>query len=290
MRHATSRTAASLLVSMLSAAGLSAQTWQVIGTPSNDNAGAYWNSVSDDNATASAVCNVGAVLTNAPALSAATCSNQAPVFLPRAAGLTTADVYLGGIGGSQPGAFRFPGGTYRFIAQFGRIAGDPETRWGIITDAGVVLNSSQLTAGATTVTGPFAFWITVSRPLPVVGAMYSSAMRVGSGGIAGLATTSNQQFALFASATLATATSLSTDTFGTIVSTGGGWGSYFIGMEDNVNGGRGFDATIPGPLSDRDYNDVMIQVLIEPEPSTTALFAGGALLLAVLLRRRRTAR
>ena len=112
---------------------LSAQTWQTIGSPSNTSAAGYWNNRSDDNVGPAPVCNVGGILTNTPALAAADCIQQAPVYLPlNPAPLNTGNVFLGGTGGSNPGAFRFSAGTVN-IGLIGRVAGDPSTEWARLT-------------------------------------------------------------------------------------------------------------------------------------------------------------
>ena len=93
----------------LAALPLGAQSWQPIGTPNRLDTGPYWNQPSDDS-DGSTVCHIGGILTNTPAPPTG-CANQAPVFLPlNPAPLTTQNVFLGGVGGSNPGAFRFAAG------------------------------------------------------------------------------------------------------------------------------------------------------------------------------------
>lgn len=267
------------------AASAHAQTWQTISIPNNSNTGAYWNNVSDDNV-GSAVCNVGAILTNTPALSSGACVNQSPiVLLPITPPLlSTSNVFLGGGGGSNPGGFRFTGGTYNFSA-IGRVAGALTTSWGIITDAGVVFTAPALTASTVTVSGPFAVWITQALPPAGAGTVYSSAQTTGVGAIGGRATTTNQQFAVFTAARGVGSVGLSTDAFGTLVTVGGAE-TYFVGMEDNVNGGRGFGAGIAGTKSDRDYNDIIIRISSVPEPATIGTMIFGLLALAGVARKR----
>jgi hypothetical protein len=285
------RTSLALLTSILSVSPLAAQTWQSTNTPDNSNTGAYWNNSSQD-AVGGAVCNIGGILTNTPGLTPTSCNNQAPVYLPLSpAPLTTKNVFLGDMGGSNPGAFRFAAGTYNF-REIGRISGDLTTKWGIITDAGTVLNAGDLT-GDVTVGGPFAVWITQALPFTGYGTVHSSAMRTGTGAIGSNAVTVNQQFAVFSDLTdlISNPTDfLSMDAFGTLINPTGR-PTFFVGMEDNVNCGRGFDATcgmVPAnEASDRDYNDIIIAVQPVPEPATVGLMGFGLLALAGIAKRRK---
>ena len=94
-----------VLAAALAAMPLSAQTWQAIGVPSRAGVGPYWNQPSDDSR-GGEVCHIGAILTNVP-VPPTNCDNQAPRVLPLTpAPLTPANVFLGGLGGSNPGAFR----------------------------------------------------------------------------------------------------------------------------------------------------------------------------------------
>lgn len=268
---------------------LSAQTWQAIGAPNNSGAGAYWNNVSDDNVGA-AVCNSGAILTNTPALAAASCSNQGPVFLPlNPAPLTTGNVFLGGAGGTNPGAFRFAAGTYN-IRGLGRVAGDLSTSWGVILDNGTVFTAAQLNAGPVTLSGPFAIWITQALPAAGSGTIYTSTQSTGAVAIGARAASINQQFAVFTNGTgVGNLGAITTDAFGAIINSAGTGARYFVGMEDNVNGGRGFGVAAPGRISDRDYNDILIsiQATTVPEPATIGLMGFGLLALAGIAKRRK---
>jgi hypothetical protein len=269
---------------------LSAQTWQAIGTPNNSNAGAYWNNTSDDNVGSAVVCNAGGILTNTPALSASSCSNQGPVFLPlNPTPLTTGNVFLGGAAGTNPGAFRFAAGTYN-ISRLGRVAGDLSTSWGVILDNGTVFTAAQLAGGPVVLSGPFAIWITQSLPAAGAGTIYTSTQSTGAVAIGSRAATANQQFAVFTNGTgVGNLGAVTTDAFGAIINSTGEGARYFVGMEDNVNGGRGFGPGAGGRISDRDYNDILIsiQATTVPEPATLGLMGFGLLALAGIAKRRK---
>ena len=281
------------LATAAAAAPLSAQTWQTIGGPSNANSGAYWNNASNDNV-GSAVCNVGAILTNTPALTAGSCSSQGPVYLPlNPAPLTTGNLFLGKSDGSgaNPGAFRFAAGLYA-VNLIGRVAGNQSTNWGLIQDDGTVFTAAQLSGGAVRLTGPFAVWIEQALPNSGAGTIFTSAQSTGAVAIGARTASVNQQFTVFTTGTgIGALGSVTTDAFGAIINSTGVGARYFVGMEDNINCGRGFNQTcgnnVDGELSDRDYNDVLISIQAVPEPATVGLMGFGLLALAGVAKRRK---
>jgi hypothetical protein len=263
-------------------ARLEAQSWQPVGVPSNSNSGAYWNNTSDDNV-GSAVCNIGAILTNTPALTPASCSNQIPSgLLPLGPRLGTTGVFLGGAGGANPGGFGFAAGTY-IVQQLGRVEGI-SAPWGFVTSTGSVFTAATILAGGGVFSSgtPFAVWIAQSLPLSGAGTLYTSGQSTFSGG--SFTTNLNQQFAVFSNR----ASAIETGAFGSQLRVDGNT-EYYIGMEDNVCNGRGFSGCREGPTSDRDYNDVMLRMFVLPEPATS-LLVGPGLIALVAIRRRLRAR
>ena len=272
-----------VLVAAVASSPLSAQTWQAIGVPSNSNTGAYWNNQSFSTP-AGVVCNVGAILTNSP-VSTATCPNQNVTFLPlNPAPLTQQNLFLGGVGGSEPGAggFRFAAGQYN-ISLIGRTQSTPEA-WGVILDDGTVFSAAQLASGPVTLSRAFSIWTAVDRS----DSLFTSDRRTGGVAIGSRFGTLNQQFAVFTNGTgIGALGGLSTDAFGTIINSTGIGARYFVGIEDLVNGGRGFGPGNGGTLSDRDYQDVLISIQSVPEPATLGLLAFGLVAIAGVVKRRR---
>lgn len=274
----------------VSATTLVAQaTWQPIGTPTNTpGAGAaYWNNRSDDNV-GSAICNVGSVLSNTPStLTPTSCSNQSPsVFLPvLPTRLGASATFLGGPSGAAPtGGFLFGAGAYSWSA-LGRIAGLAGTQWGFIEfgPGGSVVVTNGTAAGSRTFANNFAVWIDAAIGSDGPGrTRYTSNLLVTNPALTlAPAATTNQQFAVF---TNGAGPAVTGGVIGFNVGT-----TFFVGMEDNSNGGRGFGAGNSAlAISDRDYNDIMIQLTAVPEPSTYVLMATGLAALAGLARRRRS--
>jgi hypothetical protein len=282
------RLSLALVAATVAASPLAAQTWQAVGTPGNNNGGSsYWNNTSDDNV-GSAICNVGSVLRNAPVqLAPGSCSNQNPgAFLPLLPTRLGANAtFLGGAGGAAPtGGFLFGAGTYQWNL-LGRIAGITGTQWGFIEfgPQNSVVVTAGSAAGSRTFANNFAVWIdaAIGNDGPGLN-RYTSNLLVANSTLTTVQATSNQQFAVFTNAANPMLT-------GNVINFQNG-NQFFVGMEDNSNGGFRFGPGSPSVrVSDRDYNDIMISLTATtvPEPSTYALMATGLVALAGFARRRR---
>ena len=282
------RLSLALVAAAVATSPLAAQTWQAVGTPGNNAGGSsYWNNISDDNV-GNAVCNVGSVLRNAPVqLAPGSCANQNPgAFLPvLPTRLTPNATFLGGAGGSAPtGGFLFGAGSYSWNL-LGRIAGITGNQWGFIEfgPGGAVVVTPGTAAGSRNFTNNFAIWIDAAIGSDGAGlTRYTSNLLVANPTLTTVQATTNQQFAVFTNGAGPSLT-------GNVINFQDGR-QFFVGMEDNSNGGFGFGAGQPSVrVSDRDYNDIMISLTATtvPEPSTYALMATGLVALAGFARRRR---
>ena len=81
---------------------------------------------------------------------------------------------------------------------------------------------------------------------------------------------------------------ISIDAFGVVINSTDPAARFFVGMENNVNGGRGFGTAAGVPISDRDYNDFTISVQSVPEPATLGLGVGLLALAGIAAKRRKS--
>jgi hypothetical protein len=247
----------------------SAQSWQSFGTPTNVGGVGipFWNRNSDDNVGA-AVCNVGAVLTNNPALTSGSCTNQDPAAILPYIATPVPTVYLSGLN-STATPFFFGAGLWK-VELIGRIAG-VSSAWSTYDAATNVQIPSANFAGD----GFFAsngFYLGINTSNPAGGNFFSNAMMA------------PQQFAVFGTSDAPAVT----DVGGVSrINWNNPGNTYYVGIEDNACPLGGQGCTAIG--ADYDYNDVMLKVTAVPEPGSIALMAVGMLGLAALSARRRRA-
>ena len=155
-------------------------------------------------------------------------------------------------------------------------------------DDGTVYTGLQLSAGAVTVSTPFAIWIRQVSPPSGSAGTFTSDRRTGTTAIDARGATLQQQFAVFSNGTgVGALGGLSSDAFGTIINSTGEGAVYYVGMEDIANGGRGFPLDPSGLASDRDYQDIVISIQAVPEPATVMMMLTGLAGLVLVARRRR---
>jgi hypothetical protein len=256
---------------MLGSASIaSAQTWSGIPSIATTGAGTgFWNNASDDRTAANLPCNIGGVLTGAPGIAGCT-SQGIGTSLPFA--IVAPTQYLSNAGAAT--AFFFGAGSWD-VRLLGTVTGStPPSAWRMVEVGSGSNLGTILTAGNTsnffTSTG---FYLTIDAWAPTGSTFRSDALN-------GDGTT---QFAAFGGPGAS--------------STGNqiNWTSpnqtYFVGMEDNACASG---STCPSKdgynaiASDRDFNDIMLQVTSVPEPSSIALVAAGLAGLAFASRRRRS--
>lgn len=264
-------------MAMVSLSGsAAAQTWQAVGNTSGNGTGSYWNNTSDDQLNGGP-CNIGSLV--AGTAIPANCLRQNPTSLLPLNLPNQPYAFLGGVGGSVT-PFYFGAGQWE-VTVIGTMAGaNPIRTWQAVDG----LSSSVLATNAANgvsqliTAGGNGFFLNISAFAPA-GNLYTSNALNADG---------NSQFSVFTAAS-----GLGAPGAGGLIGNTADGRSYFVGIEDNACGPnvevcRGADGLISAS-SDRDYQDIIIQIRAVPEPSTVVLLGFGLAATLAAARRRRNA-